>query len=277
MGKNIELQIKFLNFNVIKGKEVIKGIMNRLTVVFFMALVVFGQVFAEDAKTWDIKTDFPKSMPQIGEWEYGFYASQVPASSSLQAGKHYSFDAIDDNGFALYNLQAKNLVGYAHLGCYAPSVFINRGEGWSGFHVRPITLDGCTAMNPWFDLGVDGVKGTADDTRLDTYLRWTAPVNGRYFVDIGVYPTEDPKVATEASFYINNVAQAGFDQVRTDKPITYSKISPLSAGDTVEIRLCATQNYVDAYDRDGVNYTPFYAKVTKVKDPCPNEIYANKA
>ncbi|MHC4123465.1 MAG: beta-glucosidase family protein [Planctomycetota bacterium] len=244
--------------------------------IIFIVLVVFGQVFAEDSKNWDIKTDFPESMPQSGDWECGFYARQVPASSSLQAGKHYKFDAVDDNKFAIYSSQAKNPVGCYWSGKYAPGMFIRRAKGRGGYAIRPITMDGCTAMNPWFDEGADGVKGTADDTCLDTYLIWTAPVDGRYFVDIGVYPTGDKKVATQGSFYFNNVVQDGFDRVRTDRPITYAKIKSLSAGDTVEIRLQGTQNYTDKEGRDGKNYTPFYAKVTKAKTPGPNDIYANK-
>jgi len=256
--------------------------MNKV-VVSIVLMMISAVVFAEETKSWDIKTNFPESMPQSSQWEYGFYARQVPASSSLQKGKHYKFDKIDDNQFALYSSLAKNLAGYTNSGKYTPGVLINRSKGWAGHSVRPITMDGCLAMNPWFAEGADGVKGTADDTCLDTYLIWTAPANARYFVDIGVFPTEEPKVGTQASFYYNNTVIGEFDKIPTFKvtiskyPATYAKIMRLSAGDTIEIRLHATQNYIDSIGKDGKNYTPFYAKVTRVRTPGPNDIYENKS
>jgi hypothetical protein len=211
--------------------------------------------------SWDITYDFPKVLPDFSEWELGFYAKQTTAIGLVQ-GEHYKFDtAANDNYDQTYSLLAPRAGGFSWMCEYAPAMVHNTSEGWGGYYIRPFGQDGCTAMNPWANAGIDNIYGTADDEYLDVYLRWTAPRDSVYSVNIGVFKPYKA-IQNNATLLHNGVVIPGYDQVDTAvAAFDYSNTLSMTAGDTLELRMHAVVSN-DRNPHINANYVPMYARIT---------------
>lgn len=225
---------------------------------------------------WNLSYDFPMLLPATSDWELGFYADQIPASNTnYQQGQHYEFDTAgcknEPRHYVQSSLAPFSYSGSGWLSDYQPMIWINTNtESWGSYFTTPYPQDGCIAMNPYANPGVDATYGTGDDIYLDAYVKWAAPRKGYFKFDLGLYSPEASCDGSQirVSVLVNGVAVEGYDK----RP--YPSLTPygvkivfnqglfLSANDTVELRVHAAYSYLN-----GTNHVPIRAKVQEEQAP----------
>jgi hypothetical protein len=197
-------------------------------------------------QTWDIKADFPAAsgftIPYNG-WTIG---TEI-VTSSLYAEGDYDFDTFSQDIFdanvnkVIYKLGSSSLTADPNI-----HAFINRSALNFGSYTAVLAYgsDGCVALRSY----IDSNDPQLVTERYDSYLRWTAPATGKYYIQMGIMFNS---YTVKVTFSINGKPLEGYQDIESLIGVNAQRINwfqpsyQLTAGDVVEMRLQAAGTEAD--------------------------------
>ena len=202
--------------------------------------MLLSSIFAFNCvgQTWDIKADFPAAadftIPYNG-WTIG---TRIVTSTLYPEGD-YNYNTFSEaysdveETKPIYKLSSSSLAADSNI-----HAFINRYTEALGAptRVQAYDKDGCVALRSYVD-SVDPL--VAPTERYDSYLRWTAPATGKYYIQLGVMNNGH---VVKVTFSINGKPLEGHENIEstTTAAQRVSFFHPsyeLKAGDVLEMNL----------------------------------------
>lgn len=192
-------------------------------------------------ETWDIKADFPAAsgftVPYNG-WTIG---TKIVTSSLYPEGEYnyntFSQDIFDANvNKPIYKLSSSSLTTDPNFHSFINRSTLNFG---SFTQVLAYGSDGCVALRSYVD-SVDPLVPPTE--RYDSYIRWTAPATGKYYIQLGMMFNS---YAVKVTFSVNGKPLDGYQDIESLTSANAQRISwfhpsyQLNAGDVLEMNLQA--------------------------------------